>query len=275
MKASPDDSGAAALSEVRQVKAGYDLPASVESMPSVRGWLGLARLRTDLMTLLPTAPAVVGDVGGGNGVHARWLMARGYHVRLVDLSEVQVAAAAVQGLDATVADARLLPWADASVDAVLLLGPLYHLMQRSDRVAALRECHRVLKPGGMICAEGLSRTAIFVRLLSNESIGVAAAATAVTEIVAQGRMRTATEELAWTKTAYFHQPDELSNELATAGFEDIRTRALEGPLGQLPQTRVITSSTRAAEILRCVTLTAGDPEMVVGSPHFIAVGTKQ
>ena len=56
-------------------------------------------------------------------------------------------------------DARNLEWGDGSVDVVLLLGPLYHLPVRSDRIAALSEAFRVLKPGGLLFAVGISRFA--------------------------------------------------------------------------------------------------------------------
>jgi SAM-dependent methyltransferase len=52
-----------------------------------------------------------------------------------------------------------LPADDASVDAVLLLGPLYHLVDRADRLAALHEAQRVLRPGGRIVAEAICRHA--------------------------------------------------------------------------------------------------------------------
>ena len=54
-------------------------------------------------------------------------------------------------------DARELRAADGSADAVLLLGPLYHLTSRADRVTALREARRVLRPGGVVVAKALSR----------------------------------------------------------------------------------------------------------------------
>lgn len=42
---------------------------------------------------------------------------------------------------------------DASFDTVLCMGALYHLPDAADRDAVLRECIRVLKPGGfLICA---------------------------------------------------------------------------------------------------------------------------
>ncbi|MDG4775165.1 hypothetical protein [Solwaraspora sp. WMMD792] len=42
-------------------------------------------------------------------------------------------------IDADVADARALPETDDGYDATLLLGPLYHLVDRDDRVTALAE----------------------------------------------------------------------------------------------------------------------------------------
>ena len=51
------------------------------SGPSV---LELLRTKEILSRLLPPPPAVVLDVGGGPGVYAAWLLARGYEVHLVD-----------------------------------------------------------------------------------------------------------------------------------------------------------------------------------------------
>jgi SAM-dependent methyltransferase len=52
-----------------------------------------------------------------------------------------------------------LDLSDASVDAVLLLGPLYHLLECFDRVRALREARRVVRPGGPVFAAVTSRWA--------------------------------------------------------------------------------------------------------------------
>src|SRR5436853_6187316 len=96
------------------------------------GRLEQARTRELIERYLPPAPAVVYDVGGGAGVYALWLAGLGYSVHLLDLTPLHVAqarqAAAGQPgqplASAEVGDARRLPRAAASVDALLLLGPL-------------------------------------------------------------------------------------------------------------------------------------------------------
>ncbi len=42
---------------------------------------------------------------------------------------------------------------------MLLMGPLYHLTDRDHRLSALREAHRVLKPGGWLVAKAFNRFA--------------------------------------------------------------------------------------------------------------------
>jgi ubiquinone/menaquinone biosynthesis C-methylase UbiE len=69
------------------------------------------------------------DVGGGAGRYAVPLAAAGYDVHLIDAVPLLVAQAAEASqaaaalASASVGDARSLAAADASVDAVLLLGP--------------------------------------------------------------------------------------------------------------------------------------------------------
>jgi len=107
-------------------------------------------------------------VGGGPGVYACWLSAQGYEVHLVDASPLHVeqARAASERLpnnplaSVRLGDARQLDVADAAVDAVLLLGPLYHLTERADRLTALRESARVLRPGGHVFVAAVSRFAL-------------------------------------------------------------------------------------------------------------------
>jgi len=118
------------------------------------GRLEFIRTQELLARFLPPPPAVILDVGGAAGIHAAPLATNGYEIHLIDPVPLHVEqASAVPGLaSATIGDARNLDRPDASVDAVLLLGPLYHLTERADRVAALAEARRVLRLGGVVAA---------------------------------------------------------------------------------------------------------------------------
>jgi SAM-dependent methyltransferase len=85
----------------------------------------------------------------------------GHEVHLVDLTPRHVELVRAEGgiASGTVGDARSLAWPDASFDAVLLLGPLYHLQEREDRLRALGQARRVLYRGGVVFAAGISRWA--------------------------------------------------------------------------------------------------------------------
>jgi SAM-dependent methyltransferase len=70
----------------------------------------------------------------------------------VDVSPTVVAVAGERypGLEAHEADTRRLPFADGSFDVVVSNSTLDHFAGRSDIAAALRELHRVLRPGGRL-----------------------------------------------------------------------------------------------------------------------------
>lgn len=84
----------------------------------------------------------------------------GYDVVLVDPVPLHVDQARQSGVSsAVVGDARSLEFDDDSFDVVLLLGPLYHLTEREERVCALREAARVVRPSGVIVVAVISRFA--------------------------------------------------------------------------------------------------------------------
>jgi ubiquinone/menaquinone biosynthesis C-methylase UbiE len=128
--------------------------------------LEFERTQELIRRFLPAAAVRVVDVGGASGAYAFWLAAQGCEVHLIDATPrlVEVArgandAASHKLASIAVGDARRLPFDDRSVDAVLLLGPLYHLTQQDDRLAALTEARRIMRPGGLIFGAGISRYA--------------------------------------------------------------------------------------------------------------------
>jgi len=124
---------------------------------------------------LPPASRVL-DLGGGPGRYTIWLAERGHRVTLADLSPelLSLARAYVReaGLDEQVEgilelDARdLSTFRDACFDAVLSLGPFYHLPDPADRVQAASELSRILKPGGVAFVALMPRLSLLRRTLA-------------------------------------------------------------------------------------------------------------
>jgi ubiquinone/menaquinone biosynthesis C-methylase UbiE len=154
------------------------------------------------------------------GRYALPLAAAGYLVHLLDPSELHVEQATEASRSsihplASVrhGDARQLPFPDDSSDAVLLLGPLYHLTQREERLEALREARRVLHAGGVVVAAAISRWASAVDGLVAGFLRDPEFAAIVADDLATGVHRNPTRHPGWFTTAYFHRPDELGDEL--------------------------------------------------------------
>jgi SAM-dependent methyltransferase len=236
-------------------------------------------LRTwDVLTrVLPPAPARIVDVGGATGVYARPLAEAGYAVRVIDPVPGHVeAAAALPGVTAVPGDARTLPEPDASADAVLLLGPLYHLPRRADRIAAWREATRVVRPGGVVAGAVISR---FASLFDGVVKGYFAEPEFVS--IVQGALddgvhRNENGESRWFTSAYFHRPEEPAAEATEAGLTGVRTVAVEGPLWM--------TGTRLTEFLADERLTGimldmlrrieAEPSLLGASSHLLTMARR-
>jgi SAM-dependent methyltransferase len=234
--------------------------------------LELARTLELLERFLPKTPSDVLDVGGGPGTYAIWLRERGYRVRLVDLLPVHVEEARAAGVDAEVGDARELAADDSSVDAVLLMGPLYHLTKPEDRLAALREARRILRPGGRLLAVAISR---FASLFDALTRGRREPEfwTAVERDLRDGQHRSPDpDKPEWFTTAFFHHPDELRDEVEAAGFAVEALLGIEGP-GWLVEQQWADPERRERLLFAARALEA-EPSLAGLSAHLLAAATK-
>ncbi|MFT3854502.1 MAG: class I SAM-dependent methyltransferase [Ilumatobacteraceae bacterium] len=182
---------------------------------------------------LPTAPAAIADIGGGNGRWAIELAGSGHAVSLADLSGALVSDAAERAsmagvaiADRVVADARSLPWPDAAFDAALMLGPLYHLPEREERLAALREARRVVRPGGRAVIQVLHRVGALRQVVT--FFGGSAGPIDWEHVWRTGTFAEA-KAPPWYRSTFWHLPSQAIDEVTDAGWEVLAVQGLDGP----------------------------------------------
>jgi 2-polyprenyl-3-methyl-5-hydroxy-6-metoxy-1,4-benzoquinol methylase len=253
-----------------------------ESQRIVKGLheLELVRTREIVERHLPPGPLRVLDVGGGPGVHAMWLAELGHQVELVDPMPRHVAAAralADSGLPITAdtGDARRLTQADDRFDVVLMLGPLYHLTERGDRVQAWREALRVAKPGGVVIGAAISRFVSVFDGIAADHFANPAFRAIVEQDLATGQHRNPDRVDNWFTTAYFHLPHELEGEAAEAGASIVGLFGVEGLAAWLPHRADRWDDPEARElILFSIRATESEPTLSALSQHMLLVTRK-
>jgi len=262
-----------------EILAYYSRGLERDRLASGRQRIEFLRIWDLLERCLPAAPATVVDVGGGAGVYAIPLASAGYEVHLVDpvpLHVEQAAAAARQAgtplTSISAGDARDLAIADDSADAVLLLGPLYHLTSREDRMAALREARRILRPGAIVVAKALSRFYPVFEELAGGMPASPEGLAATARFLADGQYRNPGGDPAYFTTSYFHRPEELADELKDAGLELRHLVAASGSVKLLPGLSQLLDIPEARDhLLSVLRLLEAEPSLLGISQNFVAI----
>jgi ubiquinone/menaquinone biosynthesis C-methylase UbiE len=245
--------------------------------------LEFARTKELVLRHLSLPPATVLDVGGAAGAYALWLAERGYQVhlidpvpRLVDEARRRSEASPHRICTCQVGDARELTFGDGVADGVLLLGPLYHLTDPAERLRALREVYRVLRPGGLMFGAAISRCASALDGVARDLFADPSFAAIVQQDLEQGQHRNETDNWDYFTTAYFHRPDELQAEVVSVGFNCRAVLGIEGPGWILPDFDERWADPRKREDLLRVARALEREVSVVGfSAHLLAVGSKE
>ncbi len=262
----------------------YSSGYEANRLNSAQGKIDRERSRELLARLLPPAPATVFDIGGGPGEHACWLASRGYDVHLIDIVPLHVEMAKQASAkqpetplaSAEVGDACAVSVKSETADGVLLFGPLYHLTDRQDRHKALSEACRVLKPGGVLLAVGISRFASTFDGLCSEFLKDPAFVEIVNGDLENGHHRNPTDKPEYFMDTFFHHPDELKNELADAGFEVSEIYGVEGPSWLAPNLdEWWEDENNRKTLLEISRKLETEPSLLGISAHMIAAGYKK
>lgn len=252
-----------------------------QSSEETRLQLGLGPLEFErnkalISRYLPKANGVIADVGGGPGHYAQWLSSLGHQVLLVDPVPKHIQQAekrsrkSKHAFQSILGSAEALPMADRSVDVVILHGPLYHLQEVTDRLKALQEARRVLKPEGVVLGFAITYTATLVAALQSNMIQHPDIFAMCKEELATGKHNAPKSFPGILASAYFHRPKQFELEFETAGFTKLALLAVEGMIWMdqkyfeswaVPEKR--------QRLLDLLELTEADTELLCFSPHML------
>jgi ubiquinone/menaquinone biosynthesis C-methylase UbiE len=249
------------------------------------GYGQLEKIRTEriLDRYLPKPPAVVLDVGGGTGVYALALAKREYEVHLIDLSPAHIEKAKSMSktqpeqplASISIGNAKNIEMENNSADAALFFGPLYHLTKKSDRIKALQEAHRVLRPNGLLFASAISKFSSLIDGILGEYIKDRDFVRIVERDLKDGQHRNPKYKPHYFTTSFFHHPEELRSELETGGFNVRSVLAIEGPMWITNDFDEYWKDKKLRKhILSFAEKIENEPTILGASEHIMAIGQK-
>ena len=156
--------------------------------------------------------------------------------------------------------------------------PLYHLQEKGDRLQALAEARRVLRPGGQLVAGAISKFSSTTWALSvygskNNYIDDPLYMGMLKGELTTGR-HNKPGQFNCLCDAYFHTPEGFRSELEEAGFTVGSLYAIEGCAWLAPILEEKWADPASREnLLTLVRLTEQEPSLMGLSPHFCAIAT--
>ncbi len=243
----------------------------------------LEKIRTQEIILRYLKPAMnIADIGGATGAYSFWLHDLGHTVHLLDAAAFHIREAKRIAREnnkplasITLGDAGNLPYGDSGFDLVLLFGPLYHLQQKHDRVKAIAEAKRILKPGGILLAATIARHASLFDGFWQNFIEDADFEKILQQDLADGNHFNPVNNPVYFTEAHFHTPQERVEEFVAAGFAHSSTIAIEGFGWLVPHfMKKWNDITWREKLLNYIRQTETDPVMIDISAHVMTVAVK-
>lgn len=231
------------------------------------------QLITELLDkYIPDGSSVI-DIGSGPGRYAEHLLQRNCKVGVVDLSAKSLKAFSDRMendyyrsniIFNQVSCATQLDWiTDNSADAILLMGPLYHLIDEEHRTAALSHCNRILKPGGYL----------FSIFLSPFPVTIPQSVNLPKDHLSRNNPITHTSFKGFQVPQFRCWPSKAIKIMSDSKFETIRIRNIEGTASFWPNSHWEGSwpEHRKEELVNTLLETSEKPELLGITQQFISV----
>ena len=151
------------------------------------------------------------DLGCGTGAFTRRLRVFGLDLMGIDISprSIERARASEDGIRYEVGDITATDLAEDSFDVAALSGVLHHITSSADRIRAMREAWRILRPGGRLFAFDPNAHSPSMFLYRDPRSPLYSS---------EGK----------TENEVLLKSDQLAGELSESGFSSVRVRGISG-----------------------------------------------
>jgi SAM-dependent methyltransferase len=220
------------------------------------------------------------EVGAATGTYTLELAKMGYEITAVDLSagllEECRKRVAREGLEERVrfivADARdLHAVTEHEFDVVLLMGPLYHLVEEVDRKAALKQAFDRLRKGGILFSSFISRFGIMGDLMKNVPDWIEDQAE-VRSILEKGRDPQHIPQEGFR--GYFAQVSEIAPLHEAVGFETLTVAGVEPGISADDESYSKLEGTKRQLWLNLLYEISTESSIIGASRHLLYIGRK-
>lgn len=174
------------------------------------------------------------DVASGTGAYSLYYAENGHDVLAADITPKHIetlnakirSSAKKLNIETLVNNAiDLSMFNPASFDTVLCMGPMYHLIEKSDREKCIEECIRVLKNGGILAIAYINKYYIIPHLITGRNKSLTSSL--VSKVIDDGVIKDGEEDCFWTD-AFFTSPIEIEEFLSQFNIDIIDHVAVDG-----------------------------------------------
>lgn len=271
------------MDDITDIQAMYDASWDREDNRLNRHQLEYDMTWLYLNRYLPPPGANLLEVGSGTGKYSLELARRGYHVLAIDIAPRLIAGAKTRaielGLDKQVefraGDVRTLANVTGTAfDAALVMGPLYHLVLREDRLLALDNIYRSLKLGSIVFSSWISRLGIWGQLL-REKPGLIEDREEVSSVLENGCDRYSHRNHTGEGfRGYFALVDEISPLHEEVGFRTLTLAGIEPAISADDESYNCLSGERRRLWLDFLLKLSSEPGLIASSRHILYIGKK-
>ncbi|MUH36158.1 class I SAM-dependent methyltransferase [Zobellia amurskyensis] len=260
----------------RDIELFYTNASEETRLEKGMGVFEFERIKSLIEKYIENPESTIIDVGGGTGKYSEWLARKGHRVHMIDPVLKHIALAENRShklknkFSVHLGEARKLDFPDTYADVIILHGPLYHLQEKKDREAAIREAKRVLKKDGVILGFAINYSATTLVGLLNGLIHKPSFFNMCKEELQTG-IHNPPLDFPWLLAeAYYHKPDELKAEFTEQGFTYVNTHAVEGMVWlDKDFFGSMTNEKRKNNLLELINLTENDSNLLPFSPHMM------